>query len=70
MPLVTGKLEDVLWTTKTCSHLNSFYNYIANFCFELSSLTFIPALYTKTLIWKLINWLITKCRVVISHFFH
>jgi hypothetical protein len=42
MPLVTGKLEDFLWTTKTCSNLNSSYNYIKKFCFELSFLTFIP----------------------------
>jgi hypothetical protein len=48
MPLVTGKLEDFLWTTKTCSNFNSSYNYIKNICFELSFLTFIPALYTKT----------------------
>jgi hypothetical protein len=43
MPLVTGRLEAILWTTKTCSNLNS-YNYIKKFCFELSFLTFIPAL--------------------------
>ena len=49
MPLATVKLEDFLWTTKTCSNLNSSYNYINNICFELSILTFIPALYTKTL---------------------
>ena len=49
MPLATVKLEDFLWTTKTCSNLNSSYNYINNICFELSFLTFIPALYTKTL---------------------
>jgi hypothetical protein len=39
-----------LWTTKTCSNLNSSYNYIKHICFELSFLTFIPALYRKTLI--------------------
>jgi len=43
-------LEAFLWITKTCSNHNSSYNYIKNICFELSFLTFIPALYTIMLI--------------------
>ena len=39
-----------LWITKTCPNLNSSYNYINNFCFELPFLTVIPTLYTKTFI--------------------
>jgi len=46
----TIKLEAFLWITKTCSNHNSSYNYIKNICFELSFLTYIPALYTITLI--------------------
>jgi hypothetical protein len=42
------KLEDFVWTTKTCSNFNSPYNYIKHICFEISLLTFIPALYTNT----------------------
>ena len=60
MPLAIGKLEDFLWTTKTCSNLNSSYNYIKHICFELSFLTVIPVLHTKTL-----NWLITTCVISI-----
>jgi hypothetical protein len=68
MPLATGKLEDFLWTTKTCSNLNSSYNYIKNICFEISFLTVIPALYTKTLISnKLIDYKMSSS--YISHFF-
>ena len=48
MSVAIVKLEDFLCTTKTCLNLNSSYNYIKNICFELSFLTFIPALYTKT----------------------
>jgi hypothetical protein len=39
-----------LWPLEnwTCSNFNSSYNYIKNICFELSFLTFISVLYTKT----------------------
>ena len=39
-----------LWPLEnwTCSNFNSSYNYINNICFELSFLTFISVLYTKT----------------------
>jgi hypothetical protein len=39
-----------LWPLEnwTCSYFNSSYNYIKNICFELSFLTFISVLYTKT----------------------
>ena len=69
MFLVTVKLEDFLWTTKTCPNLNSSYNYIKNICFELSFLTFILAPVHENAYIKLINWLQTKCRVIISHLF-
>jgi hypothetical protein len=34
IPLVTVKLEDFLWTTKTCSNHNSSYNYIKKYMFR------------------------------------
>ena len=34
MPLATVKLEDFLWTAKTCSNLNSSYNYIKKYLFR------------------------------------
>ena len=48
MPVASRKLEDFFMSTKTFSNFNSSYNYITNICFELSFLTFITALYTKT----------------------